>query len=96
MKTSTAVWTIGLGAFLVMLALGAVPNPAVASQPRESAMFVKLGRVDLEISCAPGVRADFNRGVALLHSFWHDQAFLAFENLHLLIEIALSPIGQKR
>jgi tetratricopeptide (TPR) repeat protein len=27
------------------------------------------------------VRANFNRGVALLHSFWHDRAFLAFENV---------------
>lgn len=41
----------------------------------------KLGTVDFEISCAPAVRADFDRGVALLHSFWHDQAFLAFEKV---------------
>jgi len=81
MKTRTAVWAIGLGAFLVIEAHAARPSTPVASQPPENAVPVKLGTVDLKISCAPGVRADFNRGVALLHSFWHDRAFLAFENV---------------
>jgi len=81
MKTRTAGWAIGLSAFLVMQAHAAVPSATVASQPAESTVPVKLGMVDLEISCAPRVRADFNRGVALLHSFWHDRAFLDFENV---------------
>ncbi len=41
----------------------------------------KIGAVDFPITCAPRVRADFNRGVTLLHSFWHDQAFGAFEKV---------------
>jgi len=81
MKTRTAVWAIGLGAFLLMHADAAVPSTPIASQPPDSAVPVKLGTVDFEISCAPGGRADFNRGVALLHSFWHDRAFLAFEHV---------------
>jgi len=81
MKTRTAVWAMGLGAFLVMWAYAAKPSTPGASPPPQTTMPVKLGTVDLEISCNPGVRADFNRGVALLHSFWHDRAFVAFENV---------------
>lgn len=72
---------IGLSAFLVMQAHAIVPGRVIARQLPESAAPAKLGTVDLEISCAPRVRADFNRGVALLHSFWQDRAFLAFENV---------------
>ncbi len=30
--------------------------------------------VSFQTSCAPALRQDFNRGVALLHSFWFAQA----------------------
>src|SRR5712691_7809008 len=30
-----------------------------------------LGSVDFQTSCAPGGAADFNRAMALLHSFWY-------------------------
>jgi len=80
MKTRGAVWAIGLVAFLVVQAHAAAPNTPAPSQRTESSVPVKLGTVDFSISCAPGVRADFNRGVLLLHSFWHDRAFVAFEN----------------
>jgi hypothetical protein len=39
----------------------------------------KLGSVSFQTSCTPGVAADLNRGVALLHSFWHDEAGRTFE-----------------
>lgn len=81
MKTITAVWAIGLGAFLVMQAHAAVPGTPRASRSREGAVPEKLGTVDFEISCAAGGRADFDRGVALLDSFWHDRAFLVFEKV---------------
>lgn len=32
------------------------------------------GSVDFNISCDPGVQAEFNRGVALLHSFFYEEA----------------------
>ena len=38
----------------------------------------KLGTVSFEISCQPQVQADFNRAVALLHSFWLDEAERTF------------------
>jgi tetratricopeptide (TPR) repeat protein len=34
----------------------------------------KLGTVSFAVSCAAAVRAPFNRGIALLHDFWYDEA----------------------
>jgi tetratricopeptide (TPR) repeat protein len=76
-----AVWAIGLGLFLATLTHAAMPSTHLTSQPSEDAVPGKVGTVHFEISCAPDVRAEFNRGIALLHSFWHDQAFRAFENV---------------
>ncbi len=39
----------------------------------------ELGAVTFETSCKPQVAADINRGVALLHSFWHEEARRTFE-----------------
>jgi tetratricopeptide (TPR) repeat protein len=39
----------------------------------------KLGKVSLPISCAPAVQDQFNRAVALLHSFAYDAAENAFQ-----------------
>jgi hypothetical protein len=38
----------------------------------------RLGSVSFEISCHPKVQQDFNHGIALLHSFWHNEAEGAF------------------
>jgi hypothetical protein len=38
----------------------------------------RLGTVSFETSCRPRVQADFNRAVALLHSFWLDEAERTF------------------
>jgi hypothetical protein len=38
----------------------------------------KLGTVHFPVSCAPAVQADFERAVALLHSFWYEEAVKAF------------------
>src|SRR3989454_87091 len=34
----------------------------------------KVGSVRFPVSCAPAVQADFERAVALLHSFWYEKA----------------------
>jgi hypothetical protein len=39
----------------------------------------KLGSVAFQTSCKPEVQSDFNRGIALLHSFWFSEAQHAFE-----------------
>jgi tetratricopeptide (TPR) repeat protein len=49
-------------------------QPTSSGQP-------KLGSVSFETSCKPQVKTDFNRGVALLHSFWHDEAARIFERV---------------
>ncbi len=41
----------------------------------------KLGTVSFPISCAPESQAPFERGVALLHSFWYDEAEKQFKEI---------------
>jgi tetratricopeptide (TPR) repeat protein len=44
----------------------------------------QVGTVAFPVSCAPSVRARFNRGVALLHDFWYDEARAQFEQIATL------------
>ena len=41
----------------------------------------ELGRVEFVTSCAAAERAPFNRGVALLHDFWYDEAERQFAEI---------------
>src|SRR5438552_10287626 len=41
----------------------------------------KLGKVNFPTSCDPKVQAQFERGVAMLHSFWFVTARKAFETV---------------
>lgn len=41
----------------------------------------RLGTVSFPVSCAAGSQAAFNRGVALLHDFWYDEAHSQFERI---------------
>jgi tetratricopeptide (TPR) repeat protein len=41
----------------------------------------RLGTVSFPVSCAPAVQASFNRGVALLHDFWYEEARPQFERI---------------
>jgi tetratricopeptide (TPR) repeat protein len=41
----------------------------------------RLGTVDFPISCSPSVAPAFNRGVALLHDFWYEEARRQFEQI---------------
>ena len=40
-----------------------------------------LGKVDFATSCSPAVQKSFERGVALLHSFWYEAAQAQFEDV---------------
>jgi hypothetical protein len=40
-----------------------------------------VGTVRFETSCTPAVQADFNHAMALLHSFWYDEAARAFKSI---------------
>jgi tetratricopeptide (TPR) repeat protein len=54
--------------------------PLVASAASQDASE-HLGTVSFPVSCAPSVRASFNRGVALLHDFWYEEARPQFEKI---------------
>ncbi len=57
------------------------PSPAVAVQAdhqHAGAAPERLGRVEFPSGCRPSVQARFERGVALLHSFWYEEAGRAF------------------
>src|SRR5713226_5791422 len=43
--------------------------------------MAELGKVDFPTSCAPAVQKSFERGVALLHSFWYEEAKSQFEDV---------------
>jgi tetratricopeptide (TPR) repeat protein len=63
---------------LPALAQMAMDHPAQAADagPPE-----RLGTVSFSVSCAAAVRAPFNRGVALLHDFWYEEAGRQFEEI---------------
>jgi hypothetical protein len=67
----------------VIAALSLIPASFVAAQHDEHAAGSgeKLGTVHFETSCAPPVAADFDRGVALLHSFEFRAAIESFERV---------------
>src|SRR5580698_7203945 len=43
--------------------------------------FAKLGTVHFPISCSASVQAPFERGVAMLHSFWYEEARKQFASV---------------
>jgi tetratricopeptide (TPR) repeat protein len=69
---------------LMMLAL--LPFAARAATPAAGLLGSapageRLGVVSFPVSCAPQVQAAFNRGVALLHDFWYEEAAPQFERI---------------
>src|SRR6266850_7193435 len=41
----------------------------------------QLGTVHFSVSCAPDVQKSFEKGVALLHSFWYEESGKAFQEI---------------
>jgi hypothetical protein len=41
----------------------------------------KLGSVSFPTSCAPAVQKQFQRGVAMMHSFWYEEAERTFNQV---------------
>ena len=61
---------------LLLAVIAWLPGAARAAPPVE-----QLGKVSFAVSCAAPVHAPFNRGVALLHDFWYDEAQPQFERI---------------
>src|SRR2546425_12009101 len=57
---------------LALLCAVALPRPGLAQQD-------KLGKVTFPTSCDAKVQAQFERGVAMLHSYWFTEARKAFD-----------------
>jgi tetratricopeptide (TPR) repeat protein len=55
--------------------------PLAAGAQHEHGAAEKLGTVHFETSCNPAVRDDFNRGVALMHSFEYGPATATFNKV---------------
>jgi len=75
MRFPCAVRLILAGAWL------AFAVPSVAQHQHPSGEPEKLGKVDFPISCGAGVQPQFNRAVAMLHSFWYEKAAEVFADL---------------
>src|SRR6516162_4383884 len=56
------------------------PALAAAEDSSQSAVGAQaqLGQVDFPVSCTPAARQQFNGAVAILHSFWYEEAIKAF------------------
>src|SRR5262249_37043737 len=52
--------------------------PPMEPHPRGGAPPAHIGRVVFPTSCGPAAQAQIERGVALLHSFWFEEAGRAF------------------
>jgi hypothetical protein len=76
MKSITNTLSIAVVAFSLVAAV-----PAAAQHDHSGHGGEKLGTVDFPTSCNPSIRADFNRAVALLHSFEFSTAIQAFSGV---------------
>lgn len=71
---------------LALLA-GAAVAAAQSSAPMHMNMSAtppageRLGTVSFPVSCAPSQQSSFNRGVALLHDFWYEEAQPQFDRI---------------
>jgi hypothetical protein len=66
-----------LGWCLAVLSASAQEHEHADQMPADA----KLGAVSFEISCKAELQPEFNRAVALLHSFWHSEAQRVFEKV---------------
>src|SRR5713101_6294515 len=64
-------------AFLAMLLLPLTPRAQEMDQHKHET-GEKLGRVNFSVSCNSEAQQQFNRAVALLHSFWYEEAAKGF------------------
>jgi tetratricopeptide (TPR) repeat protein len=77
-KAKASVPSIALAALLVMAPPAAAQEKPAHAHGAPGQTQEKLGQVGFPVSCAPAVQKDFERAVALLHSFWYTAAVKAF------------------
>lgn len=67
--------------FLLLLLFCGLPLLADEGHHHEELTSEQLGTVHFPVSCSPEVQKPFERGVALLHSFWYEEAQKEFEDI---------------
>ncbi len=67
--------------FAVALLCCVLPAFADEGHHHEDLTEKQLGTVHFPVSCAPAVQKPFERGVALLHSFWYEEAEKEFGDI---------------
>jgi hypothetical protein len=70
-KSTWVRWTVAL--MLLGGATGALAHEAIAGKPPE-----QLGRVEFPVSCNAAAQQEFNRAMALFHSFWFEPSKKSF------------------
>jgi len=66
--------------FAALLVLG-FPGLADEGHHPEDLTSDQLGTVHFPVSCSPAAQKAFERGVALLHSFWYEEAEKTFQQV---------------
>jgi tetratricopeptide (TPR) repeat protein len=74
MAGSARTATLAATVFALVIAV-----PCAAQDHAHAAHASGIGRVEFPTSCAPPAQAHFERGVAMLHSFWFDAAEREFQ-----------------
>ena len=72
--------------FFCVIAFAVLTGSAIADDEQnhhhhEDLTSAQLGTVVFPVSCAPSVQKPFERGIALLHSFWYEEAQKEFEQI---------------
>jgi hypothetical protein len=67
--------------FSSLFTLSAVADDDKNHQHHEDLTAAQLGTVTFPVSCAADVQKPFERGVALLHSFWYEEAEKEFQQI---------------
>src|SRR5271165_7637115 len=66
---------------LLLASVICLPSLAHAGSAIPPPAAERLGTVSFTVSCSPPLRAQFIRGVALLHDFWYQEAQRQFEQI---------------
>jgi hypothetical protein len=77
------VWLLLFSFFFTFIAFAgiALADDNQSHPHHEELTATQLGTVAFPISCAPSVQKPFQRGVALLHSFWYEEAEKEFQQI---------------
>jgi tetratricopeptide (TPR) repeat protein len=70
---------VRLAVVATLTGIVSVTSVASVSAQDRAPQAEKLGKVHFPTSCAPAAQAEFDRAVALLHSFWFPEAVKAFQ-----------------